>query len=56
VPLVGFLVALVVLGIVMFLLPGRARPWLALLIILGAIVAQGGAGPVEEIRRRVFKK
>jgi hypothetical protein len=56
VSLAGFVVALVILGIVMFALPSKSRPWLAVLVVMGAIVAQGGTAPIEEARAKLFGK
>lgn len=53
--LVGFLVALVLLGVLMFVIPQKARPWLALVVVLGAVVANGGYAPIEEFKGKVYR-
>ena len=39
-----FLLALVIFAVVYFFLPDTARPWFALLIVLGAVLAANNRG------------
>jgi hypothetical protein len=52
VPLWGFVTALVVFALVYFAAPEGARPWLAAIIVLGALATQPGV--VETARKKLF--
>lgn len=54
--LTGVLVALVVLGVVMFALPPTSRLWVAAVVVVMALLARGGdtARIINDLNRRVF--
>jgi len=51
----AFLFALVVFALVYFALPGKARPWAIIIIVLGALVASGGGSAITDLSRRIYK-
>jgi hypothetical protein len=52
----AFLFALVVFALVYFALPGKARPWAIIIIVLGALVASGGGSAITDLSRRIYKQ
>jgi hypothetical protein len=52
----AFLFALVVFALVYFALPGKARPWAIIIIVLGALVASGGGAAITDLSSRIYKK
>lgn len=52
VPLWGFVAAVLVFALVYFAAPEGARPWLALIIILGALASQPGI--VQSAQGKLF--
>jgi hypothetical protein len=54
--LTGVLVALVILGIVMFASPPPARLWIAAIVVVMALLARGGdaAAIINNLRQRIY--
>jgi len=54
--LTGVLVALVVLGIVMFAVPPASRLWIAAVIVVMALLAKGGDGAkiIDRLRVKIY--
>jgi hypothetical protein len=54
--LTGVLVALVILGVVMFALPPQGRLWVALTVVTMALLVKGGdaADIIDGLRRKVY--
>lgn len=55
-PVTGFLAALVILGLVLFVAPPAARLWIFLLVLVMALAAKGkaAAGIIDNLRRQVY--
>ena len=52
----GVLVALVILGIVMFAVPPTARLWIAGVVVVMALLVKGGdaAAIIDNLRKRIY--
>jgi len=55
-PVTGFVAALVILGLVLFVSPPAVRLWIALLVLVMALAAKGkdAARIITDLRKKVY--